>query len=91
MGQDAYGLAEQISTARGWKCRPQGVGGRQARLVVDAERRWLGITVLDTGVVLLAAGTVTGGTPGDPVAETSATATDLDGLLGEVDLLWQRL
>ncbi|WP_406416488.1 hypothetical protein OH809_38780 [Streptomyces sp. NBC_00873] len=91
MDQDAYGLALRIAQARGWDCRPQGFGASQARLLVESEERWLGITLAPDDLVLLAAGHVVDGTPGNPEVETSATGSDLESLLAELDLLWQRL
>ncbi|MGW1719839.1 hypothetical protein [Streptomyces sp. NPDC002156] len=43
-------------------------------------------------VVLLHAGRILpDGTPTNPIAETSAQSTDLEGLVREVGVLWQRL
>ncbi|WP_148022540.1 hypothetical protein [Streptomyces sp. OR43] len=89
----AYDVAVRIASARGWDCRPQSFGGTQARLMVEAEDRWLGIsTASSDSLVLLHAGHIlTGGTPTNPVAESSATSTHLAGVLGEVEVLWQQL
>ncbi|MFD8822085.1 hypothetical protein ACFV1C_06975 [Streptomyces sp. NPDC059605] len=85
-------VARSIAAARGWTCRPQVFGGHQARLLVEAEERWLGITTVPGGdLVHLHAGLIRDGAPSDPVAESSAQTSDMKGLLGEVDLLWQRL
>ncbi|MFB6984512.1 hypothetical protein [Streptomyces sp. NPDC056304] len=68
------------------------MGPDQARLIVEDERRWAGITSVTGGVVLLAAGAILpGGEPAPPLAETSATESDPGGLAGEVDVLWQHL
>ncbi|MFJ1847049.1 hypothetical protein [Streptomyces sp. NPDC088146] len=91
MDKGAYGLALRIAQARGWDCRPQDFGASQARLLVESEQRWLGITLAPDDLVLLAAGHVVDGTPADPGAETSAMSTDMESLLAELDLLWQRL
>ncbi|MEV0495936.1 hypothetical protein [Streptomyces atratus] len=50
---------------------------------MESEKRWLGITLAHDGLVLLVAGYVVDG--------TSAQSTDLESLLAELDLLWQRL
>ncbi|MFJ2627662.1 hypothetical protein ACIO6T_30750 [Streptomyces sp. NPDC087532] len=89
---DAYDVAQHIAQARGWKYRPQSMGPDQARLMVEDERRWAGVTRVTGGVVLLAAGAILpGGEPTSPLVETSAMGSDLDGLAGAVDVLWRRL
>ncbi|MFD8851852.1 hypothetical protein [Streptomyces sp. NPDC059604] len=85
-------VARTIAEARGWTCRPQVFGGQQARLLVEAEARWLGITTVPGGdLVHLHTGRIRAGAPSDPVAESSAQSSDMPALLGEVDLLWKRL
>ncbi|MFF3730851.1 hypothetical protein ACFYXM_11145 [Streptomyces sp. NPDC002476] len=89
---DAYDVALHIRRTRGWKCRPQGMGIDQARLMVEHEQRWVGITTVSGGVVLLAAGAILPeGGPTSALVETSATVGDPAGLVGEVEFLWQRL
>ncbi|MFD5430295.1 hypothetical protein [Streptomyces sp. NPDC127084] len=95
----AYELAARIAEIRGWSCTPQSFDG-QARLMVHEEQRWLGVTAVPAqpatyghgDVVLLHAGTIRpDGTPTAPVAETSAHSTDMDGLLQELQRLWDRV
>lgn len=95
----AYELATRITEARGWSCAPESFDG-QARLMVREEQRWLGVTALPAqsatyghdDVVLLHAGTIRAdGTPTAPIVETSAQSTDMDGLLQELERLWERL
>ncbi|WP_266738585.1 hypothetical protein [Streptomyces sp. NBC_00378] len=62
-----------------------------ARLLVEAEERWLGVTTVSGDLVYLHAGHILKGVPTDPVTETSAQTSDMKLLLGEVDLLWQTL
>ncbi|MGQ7754823.1 hypothetical protein ACUN29_41475 (plasmid) [Streptomyces sp. WC2508] len=87
----AYDVAKHIAEAREWACRPQEFGADQARLLVEAEERWLGVTTVSGDLVHLHAGHILKGVPTDPVTETSAQPSDMESLLGEVDLLWQAL
>jgi hypothetical protein len=95
----AYDLAQRIATERGWTCTPQSFHG-QARLIVQEEQRWLGVTTVPAtpetyghdDVVLLHAGNILAdGAPTPPVVETSAQSTDMDALLHALERLWQRL
>lgn len=87
----AYDVAEHIAAARAWKCRPQQFGGDQARLLVEEQQRWLGVTAVSGDLVYLHAGRILDGVPSAPVAQSSAQLSDMESLLGEVDLLWQAL
>jgi hypothetical protein len=88
----AYELATRITEARGWSCTPQSFNG-QARLIVQEERRWLGVTTsaYDDVVLLHAGNILADGTPTAPDVETSAQSTDMEGLLRGLERLWHRL
>ncbi|MFE7268868.1 hypothetical protein ACFU9B_44420 [Streptomyces sp. NPDC057592] len=57
----AYDVAKHVATERGWACRPQQFGPDQARLLVEAEERWLGVTTVSGDLVYLHAGHIHSG------------------------------
>ncbi|KOG26158.1 hypothetical protein [Streptomyces viridochromogenes] len=94
----AYDVAKRIAEARGWSCTPQPFSSGQARLMVHEEQRWLGVTAMQAqsvtyganDVVLLHAGDIReDGTPASPVTETSAQSKDMEGLLRELQRMWE--